>query len=226
MSKGVISYDNVSWDFLLDNLILLFRKDTFYNLCNKKSYYPQETINCRYYIKPNDGSCGKGIKIINSKPEYPIENYTICPEIISNPIIRNGQKFKCDFRVWIGICSDLKYFVCPTFIKRVSTIPFDIKNEIGSLTNTSLYAEQTNYKNKKMYIQINCIVNDILKNFSPLNIVSNKKHIMLTGWDFILNENNKLFVLEVNCSPGICILHKQVLMEFLTWINELNKKAQ
>ena len=56
------------------------------------------------------------------------------------------------------------------------------------------------------------------------NLLSyDKLNIMLTGWDFILSEHNELFVLEVNCSPGINILHKKVMEEFLSWINKLDQ---
>lgn len=217
-----ITLNNTSWDLIIDNLIPLFRKDSFYKIYNKKEYYPQEKPNCRYYIKPNDGSCGKGIRIINSKPIYKIEDHTICPEILTPLVIIDGKKFKSDYRVWIGLSSDLEYYICPTFIKRISTIPFDISKFEGSLTNTSLYSEQINYKDKIMYNKINNIVKDVLNYLIPINIsTDSKKHIMLTGWDFILNENNELFILEVNCSPGINVLHKEVMLEFLNWIIKL-----
>jgi len=219
-----LSFNVIKWELLIENLIPLFRKDSFEKILNKKEYYPQPTPNCRYYIKPNDGSCGKGIIILNSKPQYQIKDHTICPEIITPLVVINEKKYKYDFRVWIGISSNLEYYICPTFIKRISTIPFDISKNEGSLTNTSLYSEQFNYKNNQMYNQMDKIVQDILNSLEPFNQISNSKNqVMLTGWDFILNENNQLFVLEVNCSPGINILHKEVMLEFLGWIDKLEK---
>jgi hypothetical protein len=197
-----------------------------------KYYYPQPTPNCRYYIKPNDGSCGKGIKIINSEDIDTIlevntnNNYVICPEIIS-PLLSDsdGNKYKYDFRIWVGICSNLDYFICPTFIQRICKIPFDINNIEGSLTNTSLQSEPNNYQNLELYNKANVIVKDVLDDIKYKNNILQDKslNIMLTGWDFILNETNDLFVLEVNCSPGINITHEKVMGEYLSWINKLDQ---
>lgn len=226
-----IIFENVDWDMITVNLIPLFRKDTFFNMIGKKNYYPQQTPNCRYYIKPNDGSCGKGIQITHTLPLTPIDGYTICPEIITPLILVKNKKCKYDYRVWIGICTDLTYFICPTLIRRISTIPFSLDTTYGSLTNTSLYSEQFNYQNDDLYNKIDYIVKDVLiqllPNTSNISDTSNtyttynRIHLMLTGWDFIENEYGELFVLEVNCNPSINIQHTQVMTEFLNWISLL-----
>jgi hypothetical protein len=213
-------FENVLWDMILTNLTPLFRKDTFYNIVGNKNYYPQPTPNCRYYIKPNDGSCGKGIYIENTKPSKAIEGFTICPEIITPLMLVNDKKYKYDYRVWIGIKSDLTFFVCPTFILRVSMVPFSLDTIYGSLTNTALYSEQFNHQDVILYDKINYIVKDVLEQLpSNTRHEDNLTHLMLTGWDFIENENGELFVLEVNCSPSINIQHTQVMTEFLNWIS-------
>ena len=177
-----LEFNNTCWDLILDNLIPLFIKYTFYEIYNKKKYYPQEKPNCRYYIKPNDGSCGKGITIVNSKPKYKIEGYTICPEILTPLHVIDGKKFKYDYRIWIGISSNLEYYICPTFIKRISNISFNINKIDGSLTNTSLYSEQINYTNELIYDKINNIVKDVLNHLIPIDVSKDSKnHIMLTG---------------------------------------------
>lgn len=171
----------LNWVMIIENLIPLFRKDTFIKLIGKNKYYPQETENCRYYIKPNDGSCGRDIKIVDKLPPI-IEGYTICPEIITPLILK---KYKYDYRVWIGIQSNLEYFVCPTIIQRISTIPFNLNSTNGSLTNTALYSDQCDYQNVELYIKIIDIVSDVLKHLD----VGSDKNLMLTGWDFIENES-------------------------------------
>lgn len=221
-----IIFERVYWDMILSNLIPLFRKDTFSRIVNSKTYYPQETPNCRYYIKPNGGSCGKGIQIVNELPLFEIKDCTICPEIISPLIEIDNKKYKCDYRVWIAIQSDLTYFVCPTLIRRISSVPFSLISEYGSLTNTSLYSNQDDYQDILLYNKINLIVADILKSLhsdtsNVLDEIDPKKHLMLTGWDFIENEYGDVFVLEVNCNPGICIQHVQIMTEFLEYINSL-----
>jgi hypothetical protein len=210
-----LEFEMTSWEMILSNLTLLFRKDTFFNLVSQKDYYPQPTPNCRYYIKPNEGSCGHGIKIVDTYPEKIIEGYTICPEIITPLIEKDNKKYKYDYRVWIGIRSDLTYYICPTFIRRISNIPFSLDSEYGSLTNTALYSDQFDFQDAKLYEKINKIVQDILTMITP----SNRNQVMLTGWDFIENEHKDVFVLEVNPNPSINIQHTQVMTEFLSWIN-------
>ncbi len=212
------SNEKNNWIELHENLIPLFRKDSFYSLVGHEPYYPQPTPNCRYYIKPNDGSCGKGIQIVNTKPDKPDESCIVCPEIIPQLIINSdGTKYKYDYRVWIGIKGDLDFYVCPTLIKRISTIPFNINEIAGSLTNTSLYSEQFNCQDEGLYKQICLIVANVLTKLTPN---TNDKQVMLTGWDFIIGEHGDLFVLEVNCSPGINILHSEVIIEYLTWLSQ------
>ena len=112
----------------------------------------------------------------------------------------------------------MEFYVCPTIIKRTSTIPFNINESVGSLTNTSLYSEQFNCKDEGVYRKICSIVADVL---SKLTGIKTNKQAMLTGWDFIVGESGEVYVLEVNCSPGINILHSEVLIEYLNWIGKL-----
>lgn len=209
-----IIFDNITWNQLLINLILLFRKDTFFSLVGTCSYYPQPTPNCRYYIKPNGGSCGKCIQIVRTLPKELILDHTICPEIICPLIAIDDKKYKYDYRVWIGIKSDLTYYICPTLIRRISNIPFNLNTDYGSLTNTALYSDQFDYQDNILYNKINDVVKDVLTKLSP----TNESQLMLTGWDFIENEQNELFVLEVNPNPAINIQHTQVMTEFLNWV--------
>lgn len=216
--------ENDLWCQIIENLSPLFRKNTLHNLISSKKYYPQIKSDCRFYVKPNNGSCGKGIKILNHdsqilKSYLDDEDYTICPEIISKLINKNGKNYKSDYRVWIAIKQNLDYHIFPTFIQRISNIPFDINSEYGSITNTALYSDQFDYYNKKMFNQINIIVSDVLKHCDKLN--SDK--FMLTGWDFIEDDSGKIYLLEVNCNPSLCVLHYQVMTEFLTWINTFSK---
>ena len=214
-----MEFKNVYWTHILENLIPLFRKDTFCKLVSNKNYYPQKTHNCRYYIKPNAGSCGKGITIVNEFLTQIPENHTAVAEIIPPMITINKEKYKYDYRIWIGICSDMRYFICPTFIKRISCVPFDISLCYGSLTNTSLYSEQFNCKNDVLYEKANAIVKDVICLLPNLEMETNNlAKVMLTGWDFIEDTNNNLYVLEVNCNPSLNILHHEVMEEFLGWI--------
>lgn len=216
-----IIFDNINWVMIINHLIPLFRKDTFFNMVGTEKYYPQPTLNCRYYIKPNDGSCGKGIQITYDIP-LPIEGYTICPEVISPLMKIDGKGFKYDYRVWVGICSNLEYFICQTLILRRSNIPFSLDSTFGSLTNTALYADQFDHQNIELYNKINLIVKNVLDHLSPST--DEEHNIMLTGWDFIENESNELFVLEVNCNPAINIQHQQIMTEFLNSIHIIDSK--
>lgn len=210
MYESVI--ENVRWVMILENLVVLFRKDTFRSIVGNEIYYPQETPGCRYYIKPNDGSCGKDIRIVENKLFEDIVGYTICPEIIT-PLI--GGKYKYDYRVWVVVNSDLTYFICPTFIKRVSLVEFDIKQTYGSLTNISLYSKIIECQDERIFNSVNFIIQNTLKKLNPIS----NDTFMLTGWDFIEDIHGNIFVLEVNCNPGINIEYTQTFSEFLNHIN-------
>lgn len=214
-------FEKIKWEMILSNLVILFRKDSFCNLVCAENYYPNVSDGCRYYLKPNDGSNGKGIIISQSLPSDQLENYTICPEILTPLVETSNGLCKYDYRVWIGISGSLDFFVCPTIIKRISLIPFSLETDYGSLTNTSQYAIQTNYKDPVLYEKIVNITSDILKKLNP--DVNKKREFMLTGWDFIENRSNELFVLEVNCNPGVNVQHLDVLNEYLNWLLEYEK---
>lgn len=216
----IYNYENIFWTMILENLTDLFRKDTFFKLVHNEKYYPQPTQNCRYYIKPNNGSGGKNIKIVNSLNNLKLIDETASPEILTPCVIKDGIKYKYDYRVWIGIKSDLSYYICPTLIKRVSNIPFDITKKDGSITNTSLYSDRVDETNEIIYNKINLIVNDVLKKINPIQL---NNQIMLTGWDFIENETGDMYVLEVNPNPSTNIQHINVFNEFIIWLNLLNK---
>lgn len=228
-----IIFATFNFTILIDCLISLFRKNTFYNLYHNKHYYPQPSFNCRYYIKPNDGSCGKGIKIVenlNEISDVEKDNRTICPEILTDLILIDEKYYKYDYRVWVGIKKNidnsLSYYICPSFIMRVQTnYEFDINNKQSLLTNTSLGAEtfvlQIDPNTNDIFRQIDEIIKDVLEHLThnlPKIIDDNTyPDIMLTGWDFIVDKNLKIFVLEVNCSPSICEYHKILMDEFLSW---------
>lgn len=204
---------NGKWVMILENLIPLFRKDSFSDIVKDKDYYPQKTNNCRYYIKPNEGSCGKGITISNTYPGE-IDGYIVCPEIKTSLI---DGKYKYDFRVWIAISSNLQYYICPTFIQRVSTIEFSDNKFEGSLTNLSLYGDAYECQDDILYENFNGIVKNVLSNLEPNNLDT----VMLTGWDFIIDECGNPYVLEVNCSPGFNIQYTQTFNEFLGYLSNL-----
>lgn len=65
--------------------------------------------------------------------------------------------------------------------------------------------------------KINNIVQHVLSKLPP----KHENSIMLTGWDFIENEHNEVFVLEVNPNLSLNIQHEKVMREFLRWIEYL-----
>jgi glutathionylspermidine synthase len=129
---------------------------------------------------------------------------------------------KYDIRIWIGITNDLNYYICPTFIMRTSNIPFSLNTDYGSLTNTSLYSRQDDYRNEEIYKKINIIVNDVMKSIK--NSTFSKTKIMLTGWDFIEDVNGNIYLLEINCNPATNIQHINVMKEFFDWIYTIDNK--
>lgn len=200
---------------LLEEYIPLFRKNTFLDLLIDKSYIPQPYMNCRWFKKPIAESCGRGITIHKTKPDFN-SDFVLSPEILTN--LTNG--FKSDFRLWIGLTSNGDFHICMPIIERRSTIKFDFENLNGALTNIALGGIRIFHSNINFISDVEIIVLDIIKTLGIKQInTKNKSHrFMLTGWDFIIDKNNELKLLEINTCPGMDLCHQPIMNDFINWI--------
>ncbi len=76
-----------------------------------------------YIIKPELGSQGRGIKLINSFSEIP-ENYSqnlVVQEYIENPLLIDSLKFDLRVYVLVTCCDPLKVFLYTDGLARFAT---------------------------------------------------------------------------------------------------------
>jgi tubulin monoglycylase TTLL3/8 len=182
-----------------------------------------------YIVKPSTGSCGKNIQFFNDVAKmflYLKKNEkNIIQEYIENPLLISNKKF--DIRQWVLITSiDPLEIYLGEFYLRFSKYDYNIQktNKFIHLTNYAVQkksVKKTNIKNnmwdsdsfkkhlfeKKIpfhYIekQIKNIIIETIKEFSKY-IVHRKNSFELLGYDLMIDENFKVWLIEINVSPDL-----------------------
>jgi len=111
------------------------------NICSKKGYNPS------WVVKPKAGSCGNGIKIVQSISEIQNITYQSVIQQYVNPYLINGKKF--DFRFYILITSlePLTFYIYNEGIARFCTELYEPPSRANKekqfihLTNTAINVE-------------------------------------------------------------------------------------
>ena len=190
---------------------------------------PEVRKNVKYYIKDINLDNGEGIIIVKSEylPRKVPKKKLIQEEII--PHLINGYKY--DLRVLLCICRNGEILINENILYRFANEKYD-KKELKlsvNLTNTIInknnksifYNDRHKLKEtdineecidelnklylKQLYKIIPKIYEKLLKIFNNLDKISQKnekKHFYIHGLDFISDENNKLYLLEINSPPG------------------------
>jgi tubulin polyglutamylase TTLL11 len=105
-----------------------------------------------YIIKPDEGSQGDGIYLIQEPKDYMFNNkHHIAQQYISNPLLIESLKF--DFRVYVVLASlePLEVYICKEGLTRFCTMPYqtpsnkNIHEAYMHLTNYSLNKHSINY---------------------------------------------------------------------------------
>lgn len=115
----------------------------------------EENKNALYILKPVAASCGRGIKIINSKQKIGKLEGTLASRYIMNPHLINGLKY--DLRVYVLVTSfnPLKVYMYNDGLVRFATEkysldPKNINQKFIHLTNFSI-----NKKNTSKFVKNN-----------------------------------------------------------------------
>jgi tubulin monoglycylase TTLL3/8 len=182
-----------------------------------------------YIVKPSTGSCGKNIQFFNDVAKmflYLKKNEkNIIQEYIENPLLISNKKF--DIRQWVLITSiDPLEIHLGEFYLRFSKYDYNIQktNKFIHLTNYAVQkksVKKTNIKNNmwdsdsfKKYLfekkipfhyiekQIKNIIIETIKEFSKY-IVHRKNSFELLGYDLMIDENLKVWLIEINVSPDL-----------------------
>jgi len=196
----------------------------------------------RIIKKPLVGCQGRGIEVINHLQDcfvneniFEFNQYLYQEEI--KPKLLNGYKFDIRyFAVIIVKNSSIEIEHIPYAMIRLCSkkFSFDTNDVHSNLTNTSINKDnkctisicKCDEKWKKYFIDMEIITNDFFKNIiKEIGEKSfyriNEKSIASTriiGFDFIISENDEMFILESNYSPGDNIYYgsecKQKVIEY------------
>lgn len=102
----------------------------------------------KWIVKPPASSQGKGIYIVDSINEVPIDEPCIISKYIENPLLINGLKF--DVRIYVLVTSyePLRIYMYEEGLARFASEPFSLnskKNKYVHLTNYSLNKHNENF---------------------------------------------------------------------------------
>ena len=135
-----------------------------------------------WIIKPNAGSKGRGIYIIDDISEVPIKDSCIISRYIENPLLINGLKF--DIRLYVLVTSwdPLRVYIYKEGLARLATEPYKTEN-----SKTNKFAHLTNYsinKKSEKFVNNENIEKDDVGNKWSLSAIS--KHLESIGADMNL----------------------------------------
>ncbi|XP_067676072.1 uncharacterized protein [Haliotis asinina] len=185
-----------------------------------------------WICKPADLSRGRGIFLFRELSELQYDYNAVVQRYIANPLLISGYKFDMRIYVAVPSFHPLSVYIYQEGIVRFSTEKFDlnnISNVFAHLTNTSInkhspsystdkervgpgckwtlnqlryYFHQNNIKDEKMWKRITNIV--ILTLLTQAPMVSKVDNCFeMYGFDILIDENLKPWLLEVNFSPSL-----------------------
>uniref|UniRef100_A0A8C3JPZ5 Tubulin tyrosine ligase like 2 n=1 Tax=Calidris pygmaea TaxID=425635 RepID=A0A8C3JPZ5_9CHAR len=187
-----------------------------------------------YWIcKPVDLSRGRGILIFQDIKDLVYDCAVIVQKYISNPLLISG--YKLDLRLYVCVTSfcPLTIYTYEEGLVRFATEKFDLgslDNICAHLTNTSINKCGASYEKYKegigcgckwtfskfrsylrifgiddmlLWQKINNIVILTLLAVTPLPVASNC--FELFGFDILIDDKFKPWLLEVNYNPGLCL---------------------
>jgi Tubulin-tyrosine ligase family len=209
------SFDSVNSEEL--NLILSRWKikDCQYNLV--------QSVCPVWVVKPGGKSRGRGIYLISSLTELPKDGSDfVVQKYIESPLVIDDRKF--DIRVWVLILSwdPLTVYVyqqpyCRMAVKKLRMNKLDDK--FSHLTNNSI-SKKSKYFQKEASM---CLLNEFcsvsgkdMRNYmtqiesavveslsSCADKIKDNGNYELTGFDFMIDSNDHVWLLEINASPDL-----------------------
>jgi glutathione synthase/RimK-type ligase-like ATP-grasp enzyme len=194
-------------------------------LKNKKYHLKTYLNNCNdnlsglWIEKPKNKSCGKNITIVNNPKKWNNKGY-ILQKYIENPHLINNKKW--DIRILVALKgNNTFYYNCNGIIRSCHEdyIPIENFDDINNykyrhLTNVSIqykkypnlehnkrleYFEHYNIINKKIDFIIKDLFNTFFKKFGK----STKYNYGLFGFDFIVDNNLNVYLIEINSRPQL-----------------------
>lgn len=184
-----------------------------------------------WICKPSGSSCGKGVYLLRDISELKYSSQCVIQKYLSDPYLIGGYKW--DMRVYVLMTSvqPLKLYIYEEGICRFSTEKFDMDslgNKFSHLTNTSInkyganihdkrdvvgvgnwtfaqlsqYLESKGVNWKTLWFKIRQIVMCTLIN-CPSVVPNLDCCFELFGFDIIVDQKHKPWLLEVNSYPAL-----------------------
>uniref|UniRef100_A0A8C3XNC0 Tubulin tyrosine ligase like 2 n=1 Tax=Chelydra serpentina TaxID=8475 RepID=A0A8C3XNC0_CHESE len=209
-----------------------------------------------YWIcKPVDLSRGRGILIFQDIKDFVYDCMVIVQKYISNPLLISGYKWDLRLYVCVTSFCPLTIYTYEEGLVRFATEKFDLgslDNVYAHLTNTSINKFGASYKKNKEGIGRGCKwtfskfrsylrsqeVDDLLlwqriNNIVMLTLLAITPSVPLTsncfelfGFDILIDDTFKPWLLEVNCSPALrldcsidTIVKKRLLHDIIELLN-------
>ncbi|KAH0622448.1 hypothetical protein JD844_024773 [Phrynosoma platyrhinos] len=186
-----------------------------------------------YWIcKPVDRSRGRGILIFQDIKDFVYDCMVIVQKYISNPLLISGYKWDLRFYVCVTSFCPLTIYTYEEGLVRFATEKFDLEsldNVYAHLTNTSInkfgpsyqkekdvigsgckwtfsrfraYLRSRNMDDLSLWKRINHIITLTLLAITP-SVPFTSNCFELFGFDILVDEKMKPWLLEVNHSPGL-----------------------
>eukprot|EP00756_Hemistasia_phaeocysticola_P030706 Hpha_TRINITY_DN16307_c1_g1::TRINITY_DN16307_c1_g1_i1::g.59341::m.59341/K16600/TTLL2; tubulin polyglutamylase TTLL2 len=190
--------------------------------------------NTCYICKPSDMSRGRKIFLFRDIGELTYDCSVVVQRYISNPLCMAGYKFDLRIYVLVTAFQPLRAYVHRNYLIRFATEKYELStldNLYSHLTNSSINKLAPGYTRDKdvigegckwdgpqfeawlrlvgvpmdvIWTRIETVVMVTLLSISP-NIPSNPACFELYGFDLIIDDNWKPWLLEVNLAPALQI---------------------
>lgn len=213
------------FNYLPKSYILPLQKDFFMNQVNKH----QKT----YIVKPDNGALGQGIVVIKPIDSYQVTNHLSVAQEYKNSYLIEGFKFDLRIYCLVIGSDKLDIYVYHDGIARFCSAPADSGDQFGQLTNTAVNIKNPLVTAESITRIVSDVFADLKKkgadidklwhdieNAMALTVLSAAPFIIngaklqcsangyprcfqLLGFDVLLDENLKPWILEVNYRPSL-----------------------
>ncbi len=195
----------------------------------------------KWILKLEDGSSGKDVHIINKPSDLAVMHTKsvgkrwVLQEYITNPKLLRG-KFKFHLRSHSLLMNDkVKVFdTCDVLAATHEYNYTDFNDLQAHITNVSVNKHESNHSTyiSSEFPDIHALMPDVYKLIKKSLIAPSSKYdridysgytpFLVLAHDILIDDNNKLWLLEVNCGPGMydikqmTPIYEQHIKRFLT----------
>ena len=214
-----------NFTFLPKSYILPLQKEPFMSQVNKH--------NKTYIVKPDNGALGQGIVVINPSDQYQVTNHLSVAQEYKNSYLIDGYKFDLRIYCLVIAAEKPEIYVYHDGIARFCSAPANSGNQFGQLTNTAVNIKNPSVTAESITHIVSDVFADLkrkganidklwldIENAMALTVLSAAPFIMngsryqcpmigyprcfqLLGFDVLLDENLKPWILEVNYRPSL-----------------------